>query len=119
MRRDGEMKPLIWGESKAEYFFMQDWTGFRARRFFARRANHRGVAFNHSAACKASSIAYRCYATTQYAEPVIGRAYEIDHHDLGFKRLNGSRNNRMDRRSQLGFARRPLRWKCVGRISEA
>src|SRR5258708_5975852 len=75
MRRDGEMKPLIWGESKAEYFFMQDWTGFRARRFFARRANHRGVAFNHSAACKASSIAYRCYATTQYAEPVIGRAF--------------------------------------------
>jgi hypothetical protein len=21
------MKPLIWGESKAEYFFAQDWTG--------------------------------------------------------------------------------------------
>jgi hypothetical protein len=37
-------------------------------------------------------------------EPVIERAYEIDHHDLGFKRLNGSRNRRMDRRSQLGFA---------------
>jgi len=28
------MKPLIWGEHKAEYFFAQDWTGFRARRFF-------------------------------------------------------------------------------------
>jgi len=67
------MKPLIWGESKAEYFFMQDWTGFRARRFFACRANHRGVAFNHSAACKASSIAYRCYATAQYAEAPLRR----------------------------------------------
>jgi hypothetical protein len=52
--------------------------------FLACRANQRGVAFNHSAACKASSIAYRCYTTAQYAEPVIGRAYEIDHHDLGF-----------------------------------
>ena len=76
------MKPLIWGERKAEYFFAQDWTGFRARGFFACRANQRGVAFDRSAVCKASSIAYRCYATAQYAEPVIGRAYEIDRHDL-------------------------------------
>ena len=34
------MKPLIWGESKAEYFCGDVWTAFRARRFFARRANH-------------------------------------------------------------------------------
>src|SRR5882672_11269430 len=34
MRRDSDRKPLIWGEHKAEYFFAQDWTGFRARRFF-------------------------------------------------------------------------------------
>jgi hypothetical protein len=26
MRRDGEMKPLIWGESKAECFRCDDWT---------------------------------------------------------------------------------------------
>ena len=67
------MKPLIWGRREAKYFFAQVWTGFRARRFFARRANHRGVAFNHSAACKASSIAYRCYATAQYAEAPLRR----------------------------------------------
>jgi len=57
--------------------------------FLACRANHRDVAFNHSAACKASSIAYRCYAMAQYAEPVIGRAYEIDHRDLGIEAWAG------------------------------
>jgi hypothetical protein len=27
MRRDSDMKPLIWGKSKAEYFCCDDWTG--------------------------------------------------------------------------------------------
>jgi hypothetical protein len=34
MRRDDEMKSLIWGESKTEYFCCDGWTGFRKRRFF-------------------------------------------------------------------------------------
>jgi hypothetical protein len=30
---------LIWGKREAEYFCAKGWTGFRMRRFFARRAN--------------------------------------------------------------------------------
>src|SRR5439155_24010455 len=97
MRRDGEMKPLILGDEKAEYFFAQDWTAkitlkglgkfrFTRRRSceafeppgtapsdrFARWAAGRGVQ-SRRAACEASSVVL--VSTAQYAEPVIGRAF--------------------------------------------
>jgi hypothetical protein len=31
---------VIWGNREAEYFSREGWTVFRARGFFARRANH-------------------------------------------------------------------------------
>jgi hypothetical protein len=38
--RDPHVLNLIWGQREAESFCARGWTGFRARSFFARRANH-------------------------------------------------------------------------------
>jgi hypothetical protein len=129
------MKPLIWGKTKAEYFFAREWTAkislkwlrkFRfwceglggifepldtAKRDCLARRPAKSAGRGIQSLGDLQRVTYRLLLVYDcaYAEPAMGRAHETDHHVLWLKRLNGSRNRRLDRGSLRGVVGIPSR----------